>query len=1077
MDPTRRSGLSLSGEDTDLEALSSPLVGYLGKVQKRAALLENCPWCTSKGLTFALRSYHVNLHESIPVCTNPQCLFPLVSRSLEDILASLVPVDQPVGSKRKNTFSLGREDPIEPDHKRKRFSDIIAGAFPSPAEQVAPAVGSEEQTCLSRADVENGYDREPLGVELGSNAAGGEALVVDKGPEKVPCSTEAFNLLTSPDLPEQRQPLPKDLLNIAMPVLSPHCGAQGSEVGESSRSPHETLHSHSAVVSSPSLKDETVSSQHEAARGHTSLSAHEHFDNIQPEDEDVEEMKSSDLLPLPGQLFWPNSENLCWLDSMLVALVNCKSLKRCRPAVEPQESCVWRLMREYEDICSAVPGRQQPQPHPHPHPHPHPQPHPQPHPASDEVVMVSNNLLRKTNTELQRLRMWIFQQLQPKLHCKLGKEETPVFALPLLLAMDTWAEPLFQSVLRWEFRCDGCSVATQERVRKTLPTFTDVVPDWLPLHAVHLAPCNTCWRKHQRRTMTLESLPPVFGLHFVQGLPDNDVRKYSFSFNGNLYGVSTVIQYNQQLRHFVTWVCSSNGVWLEYDDLKHPECKTHGKLPIPAEEMHIVFWEVEVEEGEGPAACAPSSSFPDNPPPEGQMGSRPADGGSEMDERSGDSPERSLLIPHNDTAIVCALSAPGDGSHVTDPTAADASIGSTTLLDTFEGLSHDDIITFTLLDITPGFDIQPVNDSGPVQSCGAPTTSGTPDSAPDSSSAEPPTASVFPKVDGNSCLEATHVTGEAVQESGRCEGTQRGKKADLSKMDPVFLPPASSEPLIVDKSLPSNPTQASPEATRQASPVSSSDSLSLAITQEITQEMPSSFENRRWSYLLSKNPQFSNKKPEERLAPVTLQVHSTPNPVRRAQGPGRQAPNAQLGMEDGSLPLKAAAMYHSFGIKSSVPQNAAPVLRSAPSHHNTTSPPSLDTRDHVEVLSSGRCGSRSSKSPPCLNHTEALRYKLIKKLKAKKKKLAKLNGMLGYQGPDSTDLTSPSSVSSTYGGSLLLDLLSPATTASHLSPDSTSVLDMIATGQGGVTRRDSGGGGGDPAGQRGRGGSVPPEPD
>uniref|UniRef100_H2V599 Ubiquitin specific peptidase like 1 n=1 Tax=Takifugu rubripes TaxID=31033 RepID=H2V599_TAKRU len=803
MDPTRRSGLSLSGEDTDLEALSSPLVGYLGK--KRAALLENCPWCTSKGLTFALRSYHVNLHESIPVCTNPQCLFPLVSRSLEDILASLVPVDQPVGSKRKNTFSLGREDPIEPDHKRKRFSDIIAGAFPSPAEQVAPAVGSEEQTCLSRADVENGYDREPL------------ALVVDKGPEKVPCSTEAFNLLTSPDL---------------------------------SRSPHETLHSHSAVVSSPSLKDETVSSQHEAARGHTSLSAHEHFDNIQPEDEDVEEMKSSDLLPLPGQLFWPNSENLCWLDSMLVALVNCKSLKRCRPAVEPQESCVWRLMREYEDICSAVP---------------------------DEVVMVSNNLLRKTNTELQRLRMWIFQQLQPKLHCKLGKEETPVFALPLLLAMDTWAEPLFQSVLRWEFRCDGCSVATQERVRKTLPTFTDVVPDWLPLHAVHLAPCNTCWRKHQRRTMTLESLPPVFGLHFVQGLPDNDVRKYSFSFNGNLYGVSTVIQYNQQLRHFVTWVCSSNGVWLEYDDLKHPECKTHGKLPIPAEEMHIVFWEVEVEEGEGPAACAPSSSFPDNPPPEGQMGSRPADG--------------------------------GNGSHVTDPTAADASIGSTTLLDTFEGLSHDDIITFTLLDITPGFDIQPVNDSGPVQSCGAPTTSGTPDSAPDSSSAEPPTAS-------------------------------------------------------------------------------------------------------------------------------------------------------------------AAAMYHSFGIKSSVPQNAAPVLRSAPSHHNTTSPPSLDTRDHVEVLSSGRCGSRSSKSPPCLNHTEALRYKLIKKLKAKKKKLAKLNGMLGYQGPDSTDLTSPSSVSSTYGGSLLLDLLSPATTASHLSPDSTSVLDMIATGQGGVTRRDSGGGGGDPAGQRGRGGSA-----
>lgn len=38
-----------------------------------------------------------------------------------------------------------------------------------------------------------------------------------------------------------------------------------------------------------------------------------------------------------------------------------------------------------------------------------------------------------------------------------------MFALPLLLAMDTWAEPLFQSVLLWEFRCDECSAATAER--------------------------------------------------------------------------------------------------------------------------------------------------------------------------------------------------------------------------------------------------------------------------------------------------------------------------------------------------------------------------------------------------------------------------------------------------------------------------------------------------------------------------------------------------------------------------------------------------------------------------------------
>lgn len=280
-------------------------------------------------------------------------------------MASLVPVDHPVGSKRKNTFALGREDPIEPDHKRKRLNDNIAGTFRNQAEQVAPAVSGDKQTCLSRADVEkvNGYHRESLDVELGSNAPGVEDIVLDKGPEKVPCSTEAFNLLTPSYLPEQRQPLPKDLLNIdsVMPVLSSHCGAlRVSEVGDISRSPHETLNFHSAVVGNQSFKDETISSQHKAQLGQTSLSEHKHFDNIQQDEASVEEMKSSDLLPLPGQLFWSNSENLCWLDSMLVALVNCKSLKTCRPAVEPQQSSVWRLMKDYEDICSAIQGHRQP---------------------------------------------------------------------------------------------------------------------------------------------------------------------------------------------------------------------------------------------------------------------------------------------------------------------------------------------------------------------------------------------------------------------------------------------------------------------------------------------------------------------------------------------------------------------------------------------------------------------------------------------------------------------------------------------------------------------------------------------
>lgn len=42
------------------------------------------------------------------------------------------------------------------------------------------------------------------------------------------------------------------------------------------------------------------------------------------------------------------------------------------------------------------------------------------------------------------------------------------------------------------------------RVLKTLPSFTNVAPNWHPLHAVHMAPCNVCYKNNQRRTMMLD---------------------------------------------------------------------------------------------------------------------------------------------------------------------------------------------------------------------------------------------------------------------------------------------------------------------------------------------------------------------------------------------------------------------------------------------------------------------------------------------------------------------------------------------------------------------------------------------
>lgn len=58
------------------------------------------------------------------------------------------------------------------------------------------------------------------------------------------------------------------------------------------------------------------------------------------------------------------------------------------------------------------------------------------------------------------------------------------------------------------------------------------------------------------------SLPPVFALHFVEGLPNNDVSTYTFNFKGRNYSVTTVIQYKSHLKHFVTWTCSADGMYL-----------------------------------------------------------------------------------------------------------------------------------------------------------------------------------------------------------------------------------------------------------------------------------------------------------------------------------------------------------------------------------------------------------------------------------------------------------------------------------------------------------------------------------
>ncbi|XP_015235592.1 PREDICTED: SUMO-specific isopeptidase USPL1 [Cyprinodon variegatus] len=999
MEPRSDSCLPMTGEGTGLEALASPQAGYLGKVQERAASLQYCPWCASKGLNYPLRSYRINLQESITLCTNPQCLFPLVTRPLEDVLASLKRVESTAGVKRKNVLALDEEDAICPIKRQRPVEDgeLLPQSVPHSC-SLKPATNGESGNPNRDIKKVDGSNKETPDAEHRSDPAppacsaspGHSSEVLLTSSEAEPPAS--FVHLVSPDVIKQKND-----------QTSNRCNRLYSS---------EAVQSVNVKTPSALSNEETTPSEKQSLM--ENIPPGQDVNGFHPESQDL----SENLVSVPKQLLWRNSHSLCWLDSLLAVLVNCKSLRKLGAKDEPQSSSVWRLLKEYEEICAAVQEHQQT--------------------STDGVVRVPNHVLQNAHVRLESLRMSVFELLQPKLHCKLGQKETPVFALPLLLSLDSWMERLFQTTYTWEFKCSKCKVNTKERVVKTLPTFTNIVPGWTPLNAAHLAPCNNCCKKNQKRKMLLESLPPVFALHFVEGLPDSDIRKYTFSFKGKCYFVSTVIQYNHQLKHFVTWINNEDGSWLEYDDLKHPACETHQQLQIPAQEIHVVFWEVEGDPSL--SACAPS-------PAENKRVSRLK--GLKKEVQTAQTPDQSFVASHNDTDIVCALSG-DDGTNDSDTTGkadVDTSIGASTLLDAFEGLSHNDIITLTMVEIQPSKDVHQTEElSSPV---------GNEASLPDSSIPAAgeglhQVAQAEPKSDSESggapTFEPKTKHGQGRGANTRKSTRLRGKKADPSKDAP---PPAAPEPLQ-----PVSPAQIDTHpATEPTSTVSSTN-----------KSPPSSALSSQFSFLLSRYQQhrkLPDPPPNQNHVATEVKpshpVHSTPNPVKKLQIPPGVPKTTFITEEVKCLPPKAAEMYGGFGAKNPSPApsplSIPPLLPAA--HPNqpaslTWKPPPL----HLEISSLKK--PSSSKVPLALNSTEALRYKLLKKLKAKKKKLAKLNHLLENGGmthlrPDSTDLGSPSTVtSSTFDGStcddILSDLLSPATTASHLSPDSTGFLEMVANG-------------------------------
>ncbi|XP_057182908.1 SUMO-specific isopeptidase USPL1-like [Triplophysa rosa] len=144
-----------------------------------------------------------------------------------------------------------------------------------------------------------------------------------------------------------------------------------------------------------------------------------------------------ELVPLRPHLFWKNEDNLCWLDSLLVMLVNCRTMREAlNQDVNVPDSVARNIFSTYDKTCSYVKAKEQQ--------------------CEDKVTRVPTDVLEEAERQLSDLRLSLIKLLQPTLKCEIGQEKMPVFALPLILRSDKWSEDLFQHTVRWEFKCTSC---------------------------------------------------------------------------------------------------------------------------------------------------------------------------------------------------------------------------------------------------------------------------------------------------------------------------------------------------------------------------------------------------------------------------------------------------------------------------------------------------------------------------------------------------------------------------------------------------------------------------------------------
>ncbi|PIK34571.1 putative SUMO-specific isopeptidase USPL1 [Apostichopus japonicus] len=338
-------------------------------------------------------------------------------------------------------------------------------------------------------------------------------------------------------------------------------------------------------------------------------------------------------------LLWQNKQALCWLDSSLLLMVFCTSLRKCLFASKDELS-LKQLCKYFDDAqlkleaifnrtrttCSKSNNTDESLCYSDP-PHDNYQFDTKTSKetysnfgdplellqALGEIPSISllqndeeNSLieldrissedpeLSEAVSVLDESRERIWEQLQPELRCKKDDEESPVFALPLLLRKNKQFEAHFRSSYHWQFYCSRChfvEICHEKRVVLSLKTLNRSLS---PTSYFSLRVCPYCQSPQGRNRLVIHKLPACPMFHFVDGLPPlKSWEQLEFHHGSYDYKVAAIIQYQQNPNHFVAWIRDNHrNLWLEGDDLKQPVVRWREEEPkFPASQAHLVMWE------------------------------------------------------------------------------------------------------------------------------------------------------------------------------------------------------------------------------------------------------------------------------------------------------------------------------------------------------------------------------------------------------------------------------------------------------------------------------------------------------